>query len=43
MSGSGKSTLVRDILKPALNTHLGNFSKANKNYENISISTKKPD
>ena len=40
MSGSGKSTLVRDILKPALNTHLGNFSKANKNYENISISTK---
>ena len=40
MSGSGKSTLVRDILKPALNTHFGNFSKANKNYENISISTK---
>ena len=40
MSGSGKSTLVRDILKPALNTYFGNFSKANKNYENISISTK---
>ena len=40
MSGSGKSTLVRDILKPALNTHFGNFSKANKNYENISVSTK---
>ncbi|MDB9809398.1 excinuclease ABC subunit UvrA [Flavobacteriales bacterium] len=40
MSGSGKSTLVRDILKPALSTHFGNFSKANKNYENISISTK---
>ena len=40
MSGSGKSTLVRDILKPALNTLFGNFSKANKNYENISISTK---
>jgi len=39
MSGSGKSTLVRDILKPALNTHFGNFSKANKNYKNISIST----
>jgi excinuclease ABC subunit A len=40
MSGSGKSTLVRDVLKPALNTHFGNFSKKNKNYENISISTK---
>ncbi|MBT5090718.1 MAG: excinuclease ABC subunit UvrA [Flavobacteriales bacterium] len=40
MSGSGKSTLVRDILKPALNTHFGDFSKANKNYENISVSTK---
>ena len=40
MSGSGKSTLVRDILKPALDTHFGNFSKVNKNYENISISTK---
>ena len=40
MSGSGKSTLVRDILKPGLNTYFGNFSKANKNYENISISTK---
>ena len=39
MSGSGKSTLVRDILKPALNTHFGNFSKANKSYENISVST----
>ena len=39
MSGSGKSTLVRDILKPALNTHFGNFSKANKNYESLSIST----
>jgi len=39
MSGSGKSTLVRDILKPALNTYFGNFSKANKNYENISVST----
>ena len=40
MSGSGKSTLVRDILKPALNTHFGNFSKTNKNYENIKISKK---
>ena len=40
MSGSGKSTLVRDVLKPALNTHFGNFSKKNKNYENISINTK---
>jgi len=40
MSGSGKSTLVRDILKPALNTYFGNFGKANKNYENIKISTK---
>ena len=40
MSGSGKSTLVRDVLKPALNTHFGNFSKKNKSYENISISTK---
>ena len=39
MSGSGKSTLVRDILKPALNTHFGNFSTANKNYESFSIST----
>ena len=40
MSGSGKSTLVRDILKPALNIHFGNYSKSNKNYENINISTK---
>ena len=39
MSGSGKSTLVRDILKPALNTHFGNYSKANKNYETLRIST----
>ncbi len=38
MSGSGKSTLVRDILKPALNNHFGNISKANKNYESITVS-----
>ena len=40
MSGSGKSTLIKDILKPALNTHFGNFSKQNKNYSKISISRK---
>ena len=39
MSGSGKSTLVRDVLKPAVSAHFGNFSTANKNYENFSIST----
>jgi excinuclease ABC subunit A len=39
MSGSGKSTLVRDVLKPALNTHFGNYSTDNKNYESVSVST----
>ena len=39
MSGSGKSTLVRDILKSALNTHFGNYSADNKNYESVNIST----
>ena len=34
-SGSGKSTLVRDVLKPAINTHFGNYSTDNKNYESI--------
>ncbi|HIG31889.1 MAG TPA: excinuclease ABC subunit A [Flavobacteriales bacterium] len=38
MSGSGKSTLVRDVLKPALNTHFGNYSTDNKNYESVNIS-----
>jgi len=39
MSGSGKSTLVRDVLKPAINTHFGNYSQDNKNYECFSVST----
>ena len=38
MSGSGKSTLVRDVLKPAIQNYLGNYSNSNKNYENIFIS-----
>tara|TARA_B100001758_G_scaffold247464_1_gene265363 strand:- start:2206 stop:4974 length:2769 start_codon:yes stop_codon:yes gene_type:complete len=41
MSGSGKSTLVRDVIKPAVNTYLGNYSTKNKNYEKINITTKK--
>ena len=40
MSGSGKSTLVRDVLRNALNNHFGNFSKENKNYNTIQITTK---
>ena len=40
MSGSGKSTLVRDVLKPAINNYFGLYSKENKNYESIDISTK---
>ena len=40
MSGSGKSTLVRDVLKNALNNHFGKFSKENKNYQSIEITTK---
>ena len=39
MSGSGKSTLVRDVLKPALNNYFGNFSKASKNYDSLSVNT----
>jgi excinuclease ABC subunit A len=38
MSGSGKSTLVRDVLKPAIQNYLGNYSNSNKNYEKIFIS-----
>ncbi|MDC0204562.1 excinuclease ABC subunit UvrA [Flavobacteriales bacterium] len=38
MSGSGKSTLVRDVLKPAINNYLGNYSNSNKNYKSINIS-----
>ena len=40
MSGSGKSTLVRDVLRNALNNHFDNFSKENKNYKTIQITTK---
>ena len=39
MSGSGKSTLVRDVLRNALNNHFGNFSKENKNYNTIQVTT----
>ncbi len=41
MSGSGKSTLVRDVLKPAVNNYLGNYSVENKNYRTIDISTER--
>ncbi|MAW20830.1 MAG: excinuclease ABC subunit A [Flavobacteriales bacterium] len=41
MSGSGKSTLVRDVIKPAVDTYLENYSNKNKNYEKINITTKK--
>jgi len=41
MSGSGKSTLVRDVLKPAVNNFLGNYSAENKNYKRIDISTER--
>jgi excinuclease ABC subunit A len=40
MSGSGKSTLVRDVVKPAVNTFLGNYSSVSKNFETVNISTK---
>ena len=39
VSGSGKSTLVKDVLKPALDNYLIGYSKSNKNYANINIST----
>ena len=38
MSGSGKSTLIRDVLKPAMDNYLGNYSKKNRNYKSIDIS-----
>ena len=40
MSGSGKSTLVRDVVKPAVNTFLGNYSSVSKNFETVNITTK---
>ncbi|MDA9808303.1 excinuclease ABC subunit UvrA [Flavobacteriales bacterium] len=40
MSGSGKSTLVRDVVKPAVNTFLGNYSTVSKNFETVNITTK---
>tara|TARA_B100001250_G_scaffold81365_1_gene67004 strand:- start:765 stop:3548 length:2784 start_codon:yes stop_codon:yes gene_type:complete len=38
-SGSGKSTLIRDVLRPAINNTLGNYSNITKNYASIDIST----
>ena len=40
MSGSGKSTLVRDVVKPAVNTFLGNYSSVSKNFETVNITNK---
>ena len=40
MSGSGKSTLVKDVVKPAVNTFLGNHSSVSKNFETVNITTK---
>ena len=40
VSGSGKSTLIRDVLRPAINTTLGNYLNNKKNYTKIEISTK---
>jgi len=37
VSGSGKSTLIRDVLKPAFNSHL-NQSNKERNYKSISVS-----
>jgi len=39
MSGSGKSTLVRDVVTPAVNTFLGNYSLVSKNFESVNITT----
>ncbi len=40
VSGSGKSTLIKDVLKPAVDNYLIGYSKANKKFKNINISTK---
>ena len=40
MSGSGKSSLVRDVVKPAVNTFLGNYSSVSKNFETVNITNK---
>jgi len=40
MSGSGKSTLVRDVVKPAVNTCLGNYLSVSKNFETVNITAK---